>query len=59
MGYGVSTDTDLHCMQDGKAIENLFAAGSVLASQNPIVNGTGGGVAITTALFVADQIINA
>lgn len=59
MGYGVSTDNNLHCMHDGKAIENLFAAGSVLASQNPIDDGTGGGVAITTALFVADQIINA
>lgn len=59
MGYGVSTDNSLRCMQDGKAIENLFAAGSVLASQNPIVDGTGGGVAITTALFAADQIINA
>lgn len=59
MTYGVSTDKDLRCMQDGKPIENLFAAGSVLASQNPIEEGTGGGVAITTALFVADQIINA
>lgn len=59
MGYGVSTDSVLHCMHDGKAIENLYAAGSVLAAQNPIEEGTGGGVAITTALFVADQIINA
>ena len=59
MGYGVSTDNKLRCMQDGKPIENLYAAGSVLAAQNSIEEGTGGGVAITTALFVADQIMNA
>ena len=59
MTYGVSTDDRLRCMYQGKAVENFYAAGSVLAAQNPIEEGTGGGVAITTALFVADQIINA
>lgn len=59
MGYGVVTDERLRCRLAGKTVENLYAAGSVLANQNPIAEGTGGGVAITTALFVADQIINA
>ena len=59
MGYGVVTDSRLRCMKGGEVIENLYAVGSVLASQNPIVEGTGGGVAITTALAVADEILNA
>ena len=59
MGYGVKTDENLHCKIGGEPIPNLYAAGSILASQNSIVEGTGGGVAITTALFVADKIMNA
>lgn len=59
MGYGVVTDDKLRCKKDGKVIENLYAVGSVLAAQNPIVEGTGGGVAITTALAVADEILKA
>ena len=59
MGYGVRTDNKLRCSIDGSKIENLYAAGSLLASQNSLEEGTGGGVAITTALFVADEIINA
>lgn len=59
MGYGVVTDEKLRCSKDGQTIENLYAVGSVLAAQNAIEEGTGGGVAITTALFVADEILNA
>lgn len=59
MGYGVVTDEKLRCSKAGQVIENLYAAGSVLASQNAIEEGTGGGVAITTALAVADEILNA
>lgn len=59
MGYGVATDEKLRCLKDGQTITNLYAAGSVLAAQNAIEDGTGGGVAITTALFVADEILKA
>lgn len=58
MGYGVITDGILRCIRDGQVVENLYAVGSVLADQNAIEDGTGGGVAITTALFVADHILN-
>lgn len=58
MGYGVATDEELRCMKGGRVVENLYAVGSVLASQNAIEEGTGGGVAITTALYVADKILN-
>lgn len=56
MGYGVVTDEKLRCRIDGECIENLYAVGSILANQNAIDEGTGGGVAITTALFAADEI---
>lgn len=59
MGYGVRSDKQLRCQIGGKVVENLYAVGSILASQNAIEEGTGGGVAITTALYVADKIINA
>lgn len=59
MGYGVKTDNELRCLLDGKAVANLYAAGSVLAMQNSLEDGTGGGVAIATALFIADKIFNA
>lgn len=59
MGYGVVTDEGLRCLKNGQVIENLYAAGSVLAAQNAIEEGTGGGVAITTALAVVDKILNA
>lgn len=57
MGYGVVTDSKFRCSIGGRSIENLYAAGSILAHQNALDEGTGGGVAITTALFVADEIL--
>lgn len=58
MKFGVATDRDFHAMLNGKVVENLYAVGSVLSGQNPIEDGTGGGIAITTALHVAGKIIN-
>ena len=59
MKYGVITDAGFHAMTGGVTIENVYAAGSILAGQNAIEDGCGAGVAITTALHVANQIINA
>lgn len=59
MKYGVITDAGFHAMTGGVTIENVYAAGSILAGQNAIEEGCGAGVAITTALHVANQIINA
>ena len=58
MKFGVATDGDFHAMLNGKVVENLYAIGSVLSGQNPIQDGTGGGIAITTALHVAGKLIN-
>ena len=56
IGYGVRTDGDFRVCKDGKTMENLYAAGSVLGGCNPLYEGCGAGVAIMTALYVSDII---
>lgn len=58
MSYGLRSDDRFRPMIEGRPIENLYAAGSILAGQRAIEEGTGGGVATTTALYVADLILN-
>ena len=58
--YGVDTDEDLHPRdKDGVTIKNLYCTGAILANYNPIREGSGSGVAISTAYHAARQIINA
>ncbi|MBQ6081665.1 MAG: anaerobic glycerol-3-phosphate dehydrogenase subunit B [Bacteroidales bacterium] len=56
MKYGVTTDASLHAIKGGEPIKNLFAIGSILGETRPEL-GTGGGLAIRSALEVADQIL--
>ncbi len=59
LSFGVKTDRRLNPIdQSGQTIENLFATGAVLSNYDPIKEGTGGGVAISTGFFAANQIIN-
>lgn len=58
MEYGVKSDEHFRPMIQGKVVENLYAVGSILAGQRAMEEGTGGGVATTTALYVADLILN-
>ncbi len=56
--YGVKTDGRLHPRTgDGKIVKNLFAAGSILGGYNPVAEASGGGVALSTGYYAADQII--
>ena len=57
IGFGVATDADFHVMKDGKAVENLYAAGSVLGGFNPLYEGCGAGVAIMTAFHISESIL--
>lgn len=57
MSYGVSCDEELHPLMAGLPVKNLYAVGSILAGQHALDQGTGAGVAITTALRVADLIL--
>lgn len=58
LGFGVRTDETFHPFIGGKKISNLYAIGSVLSGYNNVTEGSGAGVAMTTALFVADRIIS-
>ena len=56
MKYGVATDSTLHALKCGEPIKNLFAIGSILGETRPEM-GTGGGLAIRSALAAADEIL--
>lgn len=58
LSFGVETDTNLNpYTAEGKTVKNLFCAGAVLAGYNPIKEGCGGGVAISTGYKCAERII--
>lgn len=56
--FGVATDSQLHPTIGGRVVENAWAVGSLLAGADSVSEGSGGGVAVLTALAVADQISN-
>lgn len=56
MSYGVATDSQLHPSLNGRAVENLYAVGSVLSGCNSMNEGSGAGVAIISAMCAADNI---
>ena len=58
MSYGVIVDDSFRTATGGNTISNLYAAGAVLSSFNPIKEASGAGVSLITALHVADLIIN-
>ena len=56
LAYGVAVDERFRALKEGRALENLYAVGSVLSGFNPIHEGCGAGVALLTALRAADQM---
>jgi len=56
MSFGVETDAELKPTKQGKTVSNLYCCGSILAHYNPVAEGSGGGVAISSAYFVTDKI---
>ncbi len=56
--YGVETNEFLNPFtDDGRTVTNLFCTGAILPHYNPIREGCGGGVAISTGYYAAQQII--
>jgi len=56
--FGVRTDADLHPVDSsGNRIENLFCAGAILSHYDPVKEGSGSGVAISTGYKAAERII--
>lgn len=58
MKYGVATDADFHAMKGGRAITNLYVAGSLLSGADSVKEGCGAGISMLTSMEVAAQIIN-
>ena len=57
LAMGVETDEQFRPRINNRLVENLYCAGAVLAHYNPIFEGNGSGVAISTGYFAAQQII--
>jgi len=57
--YGVKTNKSFNPSDsNGKTVKNLFCAGAILSGYNPVSEGSGGGVAISTGYNAALKIIN-
>lgn len=57
ISYGPKTNSTMNAFKDGKAVSNLYVAGSILGGCNPLYEGCGGGVALLTALCAAESIL--
>ena len=56
-GFGVSCDDSFKALRDGRPLGNLYVAGSQVGGCNPLYEGCGAGLAIMTAMSVADSIM--
>ena len=56
LSYGVATTPGFKVLKEGVPFENLYAAGSVLGGCRSLALGCGAGVALVTALSVAETI---
>lgn len=56
MKFGVAVDEEFHPIYEGASVENMYAVGSVVGGCNPLADGCGAGVAILTAMHVAQKL---
>ena len=56
MKFGIRTDGQFRTMKNGAIIPNLYGCGSILAGANAMKEGSGAGIAILTALNVAQNL---
>ena len=57
-GFGVRTTSGFKALKGGAVVGNLYVAGSEVGGCNPLYEGSGAGVAILTAMNVADNILS-
>ena len=57
ISYGAEVTTELNAKMKGQPVSNLYAIGSILSGSNALYEGCGGGVAIVSALYAADNIL--
>ena len=58
MSAGIVTDGQFKVSVAGAVVDNLYGCGAILSGYNPVKEGCGAGVAMFTALKVADNILN-
>ncbi|RHR75300.1 glycerol-3-phosphate dehydrogenase subunit GlpB [Odoribacter sp. AF15-53] len=56
--FGIKTDKDFRGIQKGEILENLYATGAILEGFNPLKEGSGAGVSILSAMYIAEQILS-
>lgn len=56
--FGIKTDKDFRGIQKGETLENLYATGAILEGFNPLKEGSGAGVSILSAMYIAEQILS-
>ena len=57
LSLGIKTNQSFNPMLKGKVINNLFCAGSNLGGYDPVAEGSGSGVAISTAYHAVNQLL--
>lgn len=57
LSLGIKTNHAFNPMLKGKVVNNLFCAGSNLGGYNPIAEGCGSGVAISTGYHAVNQLL--
>ncbi|MBK5720034.1 glycerol-3-phosphate dehydrogenase subunit GlpB [Dysgonomonas sp. Marseille-P4677] len=55
--FGVKTTATFNALKQGMPLENLYVSGAILDGFNPIKEGSGAGVSILSALYIANRII--
>ena len=58
MSVGIVTDSQFKVSVAGAVVDNLYGCGAILSGYNPVKEGCGAGVAMFTALKVAENILN-
>ena len=57
ISFGASTKDGIHACISGRRTPNLYVIGSILSGSNTLYEGSGGGIAIITAMAAADAIL--
>ncbi|WP_434360230.1 glycerol-3-phosphate dehydrogenase subunit GlpB [Parasalinivibrio latis] len=57
MRFGVKTNNKLNPWRNGTPVENLYCGGALMSGYDPIADGCGGGVAISTGFSAAENMI--
>lgn len=58
MKFGIKVDPTFHALRAGKRVDNVIVAGASLPGADPLREGSGAGIALTSALFAAKSILN-